>query len=270
MSTRSLIVGMGIVGTATARALEERKHHQIEFHDPPKGIIGNPMAADFVLVCVPTPMAKDGSADLSAIEETAAWLSDLGYCGDVVVRSTVPPRTGDRLAAMYSSMQWSAWPEFLRASSAEHDALNPVRTVFGGDPANEERLVDKQPGVPHLCVSRTCAEFIKHVTNVFHATAVGIANELEAFGRTFGFDWNGIMPNLCDEHIPANIRVSKEGGFGGACLPKDTLALLKDAERIEVPMPVLATIVSENVWRRPMEYSPALESILGGDGEGGE
>ena len=74
------IVGMGYVGRAMHRLFSPAFH--VVTYDPARPWNGhNPgndkedfAGCDLAIICTPTPMAGDGSADVSAVIETAGWL----------------------------------------------------------------------------------------------------------------------------------------------------------------------------------------------------
>ena len=257
-----LIIGKGVVGTATARALEKRQIGCF-YHDPPLDIhfAGHFDQVDCALICVPTPLAEGWSFDLRHVEEAAQWLRDNNYSGLVGIRSTVLPGTCDTFEKKCPQMAWFSWPEFLRASHAEEDACNPCRVIVGHN-TTENTWHLRGPiftiTAIHECskhlffVQTKAAEFVKLATNAIHATNVGLANELAELAHAYRLDWNAMLPPLADEHIPKNIHVTEEGGYGGSCLPKDLMALLSVPD---VGLYILAAVHEANVAQRPDEYA---------------
>jgi nucleotide sugar dehydrogenase len=250
-----VIVGKGIVGDATGHMLEMRGH-EVVYHDPPKGIAGTPDGADCALLCVPTPMGPQGYNERAQVFRSAQWLADEGFSGAVGIRSTVTMGTCDALQVAYAGMEWFAWPEFLRAAHAREDTLSPARSIIGTrDRAKLQPVLEAVGNEQTVVCSTRDAEFAKYATNAFHAMAVGLANELSPLAAAWGVDWNALMPQFSDKHIPANIVVTEEGGFGGACLPKDTAALLYHALHDRgISLPMLDAMHRANMDRRPEEY----------------
>ena len=100
--------------------------------------------AEFVLLCVPTPQAPDGSADLSFIEAAARQISPHLAPDTVIInKSTVPVGTGDEIEAIVRRVRPEARfavvsnPEFLREGAAIGDFKRPDRVVVGVDGADE-------------------------------------------------------------------------------------------------------------------------------------
>src|SRR4051812_41519786 len=83
---------------------------------------------DVVFVCVPTPSAPDGSADLSAVESVVDRLGEVLAPGAVVAfKSTVPVGTTRRLgkALQPKGVHAVSAPEFLREGHAVDDFRHP-------------------------------------------------------------------------------------------------------------------------------------------------
>ena len=79
--------------------------------------LGNDDLGDFLYVAVGTPMAHGGGADLRYVRAVVETILASGRAGSVVImKSTVPPGTGERLAAKLSGrgIAYVSNPEFLR------------------------------------------------------------------------------------------------------------------------------------------------------------
>ena len=188
---------------------------------------------------VGTPRLDDGNVDLSqvfaAVETAAPHLQD-GVV--VVVKSTVPVGTtkeaAERLAELRPGLEFhpAANPEFLRQGAAVADFEKPDRIVLGvSDPAAESVLrtvfapfIDA--GVPTLVTTPESAELIKYAASAFLATKLSFINEIADLCEASGAEVEEVTRGLgLDRRIgPAFLRPGP--GFGGACLPKDTRALL--------------------------------------------
>ena len=99
---------------------------------------GSAREAEIVFLCLPTPQADDGSADLSYVDAVVEQLKDVLRPGAILVnKSTVPVGTGRRVREQLgrSDVAVVSNPEFLRQGSAVRDFLHPSRVVVGGDDA---------------------------------------------------------------------------------------------------------------------------------------
>jgi len=270
-----LIIGKGIVGASTG-AMLETKGYEVIYHDPPKGIVAGEEGRDpdVALICVGTPIgASGGLNDAVVVEEFRAVISDI-WPRMIGIRSTMTIAATAACGLLLEPREpayktpWFLWPEFLKAKYATIDAARPSRTVIGwGGPgdalsgdnrATIEALLPATDG-PTVWTSAAGAAFIKLATNAIHAVNVGLANDLAAYAASYGLDWNALVPPLAEgsNTIPSNIRVTLEGGYGGACLPKDVAEIVHDARARSVSVPTLQATHEANLLRRPIEYAPA-------------
>lgn len=265
MSARRVgVIGLGYVGSAVAAGFAPIA--AVRHHDPARpdstSLADLAAWADVLFVCVPTPTGVGGAADLSAVESVFAALAPL-QPPPVVLKSTVPPGTSERLACAFPSIALCFSPEFLRERASVEDFARPSRIVLGwtaGLPgaaraAVLELHVARFPGVPMVEQSATEAELLKVSANAFFAVKVSWANEMAELAAALGVPWEPVRgalvldPRIADDHL----RVpGPDGlpGFGGSCLPKDADALLAVAEAQGQDLPVLAAAVLANRRRR--------------------
>lgn len=195
---------------------------------------------DVVFVCVPTPSAADGAADLGAVESVVDGLSGVLRRGAIVaLKSTVPVGTtslmGRRLC--HKGIRVVSTPEFLREGRAVNDFSHPDRLVIGTDDELAAQLVQQSYGfTAHrvLRMSPESAELAKYASNAFLAVKLSYANSLAALSARVGADINDVTCCMgADRRIgPEFLRPGP--GWGGSCLPKDTAALVHIAHRHEV------------------------------------
>jgi GDP-mannose 6-dehydrogenase len=237
--------------------------------------------ADASLVCVGTPSAVDGRAQLDALinvtGEIGRQLKDGAGYHIVIVRSTVFPGTvrGVIREVLESSSGLVAGddfglamnPEFLRETSAVDDFHSPPFTVVGAldDRAGDavEALYEKLDA-PVFRVALEQAETIKLACNAFHALKVGFANEIGRVCGAVAIDGHEIMEMVCaDTKLNISPAYLKPGfAFGGSCLPKDLRLLTANARRLGIELPILAGILPSN--RLQIDAARAKIHSLGG------
>src|SRR5947208_15372781 len=93
-------------------------------------------AARIAFVCVPTPPTYSGEADLSAVWRVLEELPDLSERAILVMKSTVPLGTGDKVRFRLDGrglahVGYVSNPEFLAEGTALRDFLHPDRLVIG-------------------------------------------------------------------------------------------------------------------------------------------
>jgi len=220
--------------------------------------------SDMSLICVGTPSRTNGSIDLAYIEAVAAQIGDALAGSEaahlVVIRSTVLPGTGDRVAQILethsgrrlgSTLGVATNPEFLREGTGVLDFLNPPLILVGSDDSVAASTVmgiyDGIDAHRYLEPLRV-AEMAKYASNSFHATKVTFANEIGAVSRSLGIDGSRVMELLCaDDKLNISPAYLRPGfAFGGSCLPKDVRALNSAARAHDVDTPLLSSLLTSN------------------------
>lgn len=216
--------------------------------------------SDIVLVCVGTPSEKNGNFGLEQLrrvsEEIAATLP--GRTGNrliVAIRSTVYPGTCEEVVAPIlghpDKVAVVDNPEFLREGSAVRDFVEPSLLVIGGSDEEAVRTVADlySPLKVEAClVSTKTAEMIKYACNSYHAVKVAFANEIGSLCDRMGIPAHEVMSTFCrDTRLNISPAYLKPGfAFGGSCLPKDLRALTFRANRLDVKVPLLDSVLPSN------------------------
>ena len=237
--------------------------------------------AEAVFIAVGTPSRRgDGHADLSfvfaAVEELAALLSAPIV---IVTKSTVPVGTGDKIAALLKDKgapegtSVASNPEFLREGAAIADFKHPDRILVGAedDLAREVLAEIYRPlflnRAPLLFTSRRTAELTKYAANAFLATKISFINEMADLCEAVGADVQDLARGIgLDNRIGAKF-LHAGPGYGGSCFPKDTLALLRTADEVDVKQRIVSTVVEVND-RRKAAMAGRVREALGGSVEG--
>ena len=96
------IVGHGFVGKAMERLFAAA--FDIAIYDvATQPYPGELAGSDLVLICVPTPMAEDGSCDVRHVETAVATALEHAPGALICIKSAVPPGTTDRLSALHGT-----------------------------------------------------------------------------------------------------------------------------------------------------------------------
>lgn len=220
--------------------------------------------SDVSLLCVGTPSKPNGSASVDQVMRVVRQIGEAlrskpAYHG-VVLRSTSPPGTTDLVADAVAQASGKVEgigfgvamnPEFMREGTSLEDFENPPYTVVGtSDPRLAEMLAQMYAGVngPFHQVDTREAELLKYACNAFHAVKVTFANEIGAIGKRLGVDSHKVMDLLVsDTKLNISPAYLKPGfAFGGSCLPKDLRAILYEARRLDLSLPMLAAVPGSN------------------------
>lgn len=230
--------------------------------------------SSIAMVCIHTGSCEEAGADLSGLIEVVDRIAGAYRAGEfggiLVIRSTVPPGTYDRVLAprMRScGMPLVANPEFLREGSSVMDFMEPSIVVVGGEDAEAiQRVSDLYASLPRevAIVGFREAVAIKSACNAFHALKIAFANEVGSLCGALGIDGKTVMRVLSsDDRLNASPAYLKPGfAFGGYCLPKDTRILNACAASIGMDVPLLKAILPSNAEHLRRGVDTVLESGL--------
>src|SRR4051794_12508344 len=193
--------------------------------DPHEAVDG----ARFVFVCVGTPATYSGDADLSAVWTVLDELRNLEEGAVVVMKSTVPVGTGDKVRAALDArglthIGYVSNPEFLAEGTAVKDFLEPDRVVIGSFEDADGDAVERLHEGLDATIVRTdipSAEMVKLAANAYLGTRISFINEIANVCELVGADvekvaWGmGLDSRIGTRYLQAGI------GFGGSCFPKD-------------------------------------------------
>ncbi len=273
------VLGLGFVGLTTGLGFSKKgfktygidinverlnilKNYKIPFHEPHlkevlEETLGNTFFLDVsfeeaiknseaIFICVGTPSAPDGSADLKYIIEAIDQILavDDKKFKVIITKSTVPPSTvskkikpyvQEKVIALNREVGLASNPEFLREGYCWEDFIEPDRIVLGVEDEKSKVILDsiyKPFNAPIHYVSYNSAEYIKYLSNTLLSTLISFSNEMSMIADSIG-----------DIDVPTSFRILHEDkrwfgqpasmakyvypgcGYGGYCLPKDTSAL---------------------------------------------
>ena len=213
--------------------------------------------SDVVFIAVPTPPQPDGSVDLSFIEKVAREIAGAMTSYKIVVdKSTVPVRTGDKVAETIKrycktrvEFDVVSNPEFLREGFAVEDLLHPDRIVIGvrsQRPVAAMREVYTPFNAPIIVTDINSAELIKHASNSFLALKISYINAVSVICEATGANVQEVAAGMgMDERIGR--RFLNAGiGFGGSCFPKDLSAFIKISEQVGCDFGILKEVQKVN------------------------
>ena len=213
--------------------------------------------ADVVFICVPSPPAVDGSADLSALVAAIDAIGPVLRPGAMVVNKSTLPVGSTRIVRELLAQAGAAGgrfavacnPEFLREGSAVADFLRPSRIVVGCDrPEDAGPILDLYRGVDTRVFVTDCAsaELVKYASNALLATKVSFVNALSELCEAVDADVEAVTAGVgLDPRIgPEFLRPGP--GYGGPCLPKDAAALLASADALRCEFGLLRAVIDGN------------------------
>lgn len=210
-------------------------------------------SADAVLICVSTPMANDGSCDVSSVENAIAKIDN----DHILIKSTVAPGTTERLSKGFNKNICFS-PEYIGESAYNNSIYKTMRDVpfliIGGEHSEVRYFFElfeqiSGPETNYFECSSLDAELIKYMENSFLATKVTFVNEFYEISKQFGANWHRVREGwLLDERVgrPFTSVFASKRGFSGKCLPKDINAITSASKQAGYEPTLLERVIETN------------------------
>ncbi len=238
--------------------LQQTAAHRLSFTTDMATAVQN---SQVIFVAVGTPPAPEGGYNLTMLFDAVEQIiKAANEPKTIVIKSTVPPGTGEKVAAQAATaphrLEVVNNPEFLREGTAIHDFMNPDRIVFGAGTAEGigalreiyQPLIDR--GFNILSMSRASAELSKFGANAMLAMRISFINEISRLASAVGADIESVRMGIgSDPRIgPAFLKAGI--GYGGSCFPKDVAALVHQMQTLKIEPHLLSGIEQANRHQR--------------------
>jgi len=236
------LIGFGFVGKAVHNVLS--KHVEVKIVDPAynENLIEDD--SDGYIVCVPTPSSNNGSCDTTIVKDV------ITYCPTnkpILIKSTISLEKWRDLNTQGKSLNFS--PEFLVAATAMEDFENQEHVLLGGPDYSFWSTVFFM----FKTIEASIEELImtKYARNCFLATKVSFFNDLHKLCNKTDIDYDkvALLTSMDNRIGSSHMQVpgpDGEFGFGGACFPKDTKALVATGKHFDIKMPVMNNVIKAN------------------------
>tara|TARA_B110000208_G_C11739345_1_gene419303 strand:+ start:49 stop:903 length:855 start_codon:yes stop_codon:yes gene_type:complete len=261
------IIGNGFVGKAT-NILNNNKTDIIIYDKNPKlcepnGItIDDIIETDLIMICVPTPMNKDGSCHLDILKSVVYEIENKVSLDEkiVIIRSTIPVGTCKELNCYFM-------PEFLTEKNYMKDFKERECWIFGlKEDKHEQNGIFKNYMYDLIrCnyysgniinrdikyVSSCEAEMIKLFRNNYLAVKIGFCNEIAEFCDKKNLNYEKIIDIACSDKRIGKSHTLVPGhddrrGFGGTCFPKDIHNLKVEMDKINMTSYIIKATIDRN------------------------
>ncbi|MEE9385359.1 MAG: UDP-N-acetyl-D-mannosamine dehydrogenase [Nannocystaceae bacterium] len=280
------VVGLGYIGLPTAAVLASRGHrvHGVEVDTRARETINSgrahivepdldmlvrsgiessrlqahaePQPCDVFILCVPTPIGEDQSADLQFVREAAISICPHLRAGNLVVlESTSPPGTTEmiaRLVAEHTDLRrgelfFAHAPERVLPGNILYEVVHNDRIIGGIDDESTaaaraffETFVR---GELIECHCRT-AELAKLVENASRDVQIAFANELSMLCDEFDID---PLEVICIANRHPRVNILQPGcGVGGHCIAVDPYFILDAVGDGKAPLIAAARRVNKS------------------------
>ncbi|MEF8874136.1 MAG: nucleotide sugar dehydrogenase [Candidatus Thermoplasmatota archaeon] len=207
--------------------------------------------ADFVIVCVPTPVRQNKEPDLSFVKSASKTVGENLREGSVVVyESTVYPGATEEeclpILEDHSGMKCGEdfyvgySPERVNPGDEEHDIDKITKIVAGMDLETGkvlEKLYSHVTDV-YLAPDIKTAEAAKVIENIQRDLNIALMNELSIIFNKMGVDTDEVLDAAATKW---NFIRYYPGLVGGHCIPVDPYYLVKKAKELDYhPQVILA------------------------------
>ena len=251
------VMGLGYVGLPLAQAFAKslkvigfdtdyRKVDQLQsINQPNLHFTADPKQinkADFIIICVPTPVTKSKEPDLSYVKSAATVASQNMKKGSVVIlESTVYPGVTEEVVKPIleesglkcgKDFKIAYSPERINPGDKEH-ALDKVTKVVSGMDEETTELVAKLYGKVSLHVFKAkdirTAEAAKVIENIQRDLNIALMNELAMIFEKMGLNTKDVLDTAATKW---NFHRYSAGLVGGHCIPVDPYYLVYKAREL--------------------------------------
>ena len=242
-----VIAGYGYVGQAFYETFKDLEHCEIVDPKHTKNKITD-FDATHVVVAVSTPESEDGACDMTNVRDV------VGQCTteqQIMIKSTISIEGWQQLRKDFPDHRLTFSPEFLRAKSATKDFQDTNHIYLAGQWSHSWiTLLKKRFPTAIYSIRKTPEELIagKYFRNAYLATKVTFFNQVHDMCEKMGMKFEQVREIITDDPRIGrdHSEVTEERGFGGHCLPKDTLAITKTADIADVDLSILKEVIDYN------------------------
>ena len=247
MKKRLLIIGYGVVGQAVYEGLVENNIIDLLDIEPNDDI--DYSSYDGIIICLPTPQGPRGECDDMMVEQYHRSIRMEVPAVPILIKSTISIGLVELLE---DDQEVTYNPEFLTEADSNKEFCHQKFAIFGGHHCRSWYELYINSGIKIDKVRFTSmknAAYAKYTINSFLATKVIFFNELYNMYCDDGFDELTEIIAMDERIGKSHMMVpgpDREFGFGGMCLPKDTLAFATSASRKGTPLKLLEEAILIN------------------------
>lgn len=198
--------------------------------------------ADFVIICVPTPVTEFKEPDLSSVIDAAKTVSrNLKKGVTVILESTVYPGVTEEIVAPIleesglkcgKDFKVSYSPERINPGDDAHSVESVTKVVSGMDEETTETVSELyRYATPHIFKARNIktAEAAKAIENTQRDLNIALMNELAMLFSRMGIDTKDVLDAASTKW---NFNRYSPGLVGGHCIPVDPYYLVYKAKEL--------------------------------------
>ena len=221
--------------------------------------------SSFIIISTPTnydPLKN--TFDTSSIDSILLKLNKLKCNASIIIKSTLPIGYTDNANKKFKNLKIYFSPEFLREGKALYDNLYPSRIIVGNTDKYSKRFLSilksssLNKDVKTFTMTSSEAESVKLFANSYLAMRVAYFNELDSFASCHHLDSKQLIDGICADPRIGDGYNNPSFGFGGYCLPKDTLQLSSSFNN--VPNAIIKSLKKSNQLRKKHVVDDILKS----------
>ena len=190
--------------------------------------------SSFVILALPTNFDESlMKYDTQVLDEVAEKVLRNNHTATIIIKSTVDIGHTEYLKQNLNTQRIIFSPEFLREGHALEDSLHPSRIIIGGKDLASQKFSElmlaaiDDTSTPILMMESGEAESVKLFANTYLAMRVAFFNELDSFCLDNQIDSKEVINGICLDSRIGSYYNNPSFGFGGLCLPKDSMQLLQ-------------------------------------------
>tara|TARA_B100000886_G_C20420620_1_gene491380 strand:+ start:606 stop:1871 length:1266 start_codon:yes stop_codon:yes gene_type:complete len=246
------IIGLGYVGTALLKKLQKNKINTIGIDKNKKKlqsslnlrktILTNNYKfihqADVIIICLPTPLKKNMSPDLSYLENSFNKMKKYLKKGQLIsLESTSYPGTTNKIFASYLKKKFKISENFFLVYSPERISpelkvkdksikysIDNTPKIYSGFSENckilGRILYRKITKKVVLASNLNIAETSKMIENIFRSVNIALVNELKMFLSKININIHEVL-DLASTKPFGFTKFIPGPGYGGHCIPLD-------------------------------------------------
>ena len=242
------VIGYDIKIKTIGELKQNNKNTNIIFTDDPKEI----SKADFILICVPTPVTASNEPDLSYVKDAAVTTGkNMKRGSTVILESTVYPGVTEEIVKPIlekesglkcgQDFRIAYSPERINPGDTEHTPDKVCKVVAGMDEETTELIAQLYHKItPSIFRARDIrtAEAAKVIENIQRDLNIALINELAIIFGKMGLSTRDVLEAAGTKW---NFHRYQPGLVGGHCLPVDPYYLVYKAKELKYhPQVILA------------------------------
>jgi len=286
------VIGLGYVGLPLAKAfskslkvigfdIDREKLEKLSKDTHDENLIladkaGEINQADFIIICVPTPVTESKEPDLSYVEEAARIAGQNMKRGSaVILESTVYPGVTEEIVKPIlesesglecgTDFKIAYSPERINPGDKEHSIDKVTKVVAGMDEETTNLVAELYRKItPHIFRARDIktAEAAKVIENIQRDLNIALMNELAIIFEKMGLSTKDVLDAAATKW---NFQRYSPGLVGGHCIPVDPYYLVyKSRELGYHPQVILAgRAINDNMSKHIAEMTAKALNDVG-------